>query len=353
MSFASTKFQWLESQGYFEIMKYRRSHESAAEAVFIQNVLIPELEKHGKYQVDKAGNFSIRIGTKYDTLFSAHIDTMHNAIANKGNEQRLVIDEEKGLLYNGNSEVLGADDGSGIFLLFMLLRKKVPGLYIFHRGEERGGIGSSWIAKEVVKAPKIFKGIKKAVAFDRYKKSHVITHQAGRRCASEVFANALSDEFSTLMPGIQWAPNDGGSFTDTANYTTLIAECTNISVGYMHQHSPQEYQDLHFLQEQAQIIHLIKWNKLPAARDPKVIELPVWLNKLGHDKRVANKKAVPFRPERDEELWGTTPGEFTPEWIKAHASEMAEVLNAYCMDPATMLEDFDEMIHGYDEFTLN
>jgi hypothetical protein len=41
-----------------------------------------------------------------------------------------------------------------------------------------------------------------------------------------------------------YAPDNTGSFTDTANYVRLIPECTNVSVGYDHEHGPSEVLDV-------------------------------------------------------------------------------------------------------------
>ncbi|PWG74998.1 hypothetical protein DF186_15000, partial [Enterococcus hirae] len=40
-----------------------------------------------------------------------------------------------------------------------------------------------------------------------------------------------------------------GSFTDTAYYTDLVEECTNISVGYYSEHRPEETLDYEYLQQ--------------------------------------------------------------------------------------------------------
>ena len=62
-------------------------------------------------------------------------------------------------------------------------------------------------------------------------------------------------------------PSTFGSFTDSANYTGLIQECTNIAVGYKSQHTRDEQFDLEWLE-----VHLIpsllkmEWDKLPCVR---------------------------------------------------------------------------------------
>ncbi len=73
------------------------------------------------------------------------------------------------------------------------------------------------------------------------------------------------------------APSDRGSFTDSANYTTLIAECTNVSVGYFSQHTSRERFDLEWL-ERHLVPALLKvdWAGLPVEREatPSVDRFP-------------------------------------------------------------------------------
>jgi hypothetical protein len=115
----------------------------------------------------------------------------------------------------------------------------IPGLYIFHHGEERGGIGSDYIRS---KTPELLDGIDFAIAFDRYGTTSIITHQGGTRCCSDEFSKSLSKAL-----GGGYKEDRGGSFTDTAHYTGLVGECTNLAVGYMHQHSKGETQDVRYL----------------------------------------------------------------------------------------------------------
>jgi putative aminopeptidase FrvX len=43
--------------------------------------------------------------------------------------------------------MLGADDGAGCAMLMHLIHSGVPAYYIFTVGEEKGGIGATWLAK--------------------------------------------------------------------------------------------------------------------------------------------------------------------------------------------------------------
>lgn len=163
--------------------------------------------------------------------------------------------------------VLGADDKVGIYIMCRLIKDNVPGLYVFHLGEECGGKGSSWAIKNNADA---FKGIKRCVAFDRMDYDDVIAFQANDRTASKEFTEALAQALNdNLNMGVKKYRGDvRGVWTDSANYVGLIQECTNVSVGYFKQHGPQEHFDAVYL-EQMLIPALLKidWSSLPTVRD--------------------------------------------------------------------------------------
>jgi len=114
----------------------------------------------------------------------------------------------------------------------------VEGLYVWHAGEERGCLGSNYVAGET---PEVLDGIQYAIAFDRRGTESIITHQLGRETCSEAFAVSLGAALNLLL-----LPDDGGVYTDTEVYADDVPECTNVSVGYEGQHGPRETQDLDF-----------------------------------------------------------------------------------------------------------
>lgn len=234
----------------FDILSYKRPHFSDSEVACIEKFIdtIPNIEQ------DAFGNRILRIG-KSATLFSCHTDTVHRTAG----IQKLVYDSSMEIIYKDDKEPLGADDAAGIWILLQLIEAKVPGLYIFHRGEEVGGQGSRWIAN---KTPELLAGIERAVAFDRRGMTDIITHQAGGRCCSTKFAEVLADVLCMAHK-----PSPNGIFTDTANYTHLVSECTNISVGYYHEHSADEVLDTNYLQELAQAACQVDWESLPTIRE--------------------------------------------------------------------------------------
>lgn len=217
---------------------------------------------YGATMIDGAGNVHFdRRTPDCKTLFTAHLDTVHH------HEGENVIHADKQFWYCGDSKsVLGADDGAGVALLAHMMDNQVPGYYIMFRGEESGGIGSKWLAETM---PELLAQFDRAIAFDRANYYDVITHQARGKCASQEFATALSAALSNDDMTLTFAPSDEGVYTDTAEFTHLIPECTNVSVGYFMQHSAKEKLDVLFLQKLADKLLTVDWESLPTVRSVK------------------------------------------------------------------------------------
>lgn len=244
-----------------DILRRPRFSQTEGEAYIIDKYIAP---LHG-CTVDDYGNFWLDIadadGNPAVTMFSSHTDTVHKRSATDTYKLSL----KGNWLAVAGGGVLGADCGTGVWIMLNLIAAGVPGLYVFHRDEEIGGGGSSYIAENL---PGRLEGIKHCIAFDRKATSHVITHQGGSRCCSDAFANAFADLLN-LGSGMEFEPNDGGSFTDSANYTHLIPECTNLSIGYYDQHTMEERQDLSFAAALVTKLISLPFDQLPAERDPK------------------------------------------------------------------------------------
>lgn len=240
-----------------QMLTYRRPAGSTSERAFRERFLAPL-----GVQPDKAGNLILRIGDA-PVLWSCHTDTVHS----KPGRQNVRL-SAKGQLtlarLQFDSDCLGADDGAGCWLMREMILSKVEGLYVFHFGEERGGIGSTHIASET---PELLKGIRYAIALDRAGERSVITRQFGGRCASDTFAEALGKAI-----GLGMEPDGTGTFTDTANYTELIPECTNLSVGYDGAHSDKESLDVPFVVALRDRLCKLDTRSLPVLRDPSVKE---------------------------------------------------------------------------------
>lgn len=245
-------------QSYLDMLSYKRPHGSASERKFINRFLRPLRPRE-----DGSGNLIIEVpqadGTRSTVLWSSHTDSVH-----KESGKQLVHVADDGFVRAVGSDCLGADCASGVWLMVEMIKAKVPGVYVFHRGEERGGIGSRYIAKET---PELLDGIQYAIAFDRQDFNEVITHQWGGRCCSDDFARSLGAQISE-----RYEPSSNGVFTDTAHYTDLVPECTNISVGYQYQHTLRERQHLGHLEALRDRLISLDVSKLVVARDPKAIE---------------------------------------------------------------------------------
>lgn len=167
---------------------------------------------------------------------------------------------EKIWLMAAEAYQLGADDGVGIWLMLRMISAGVEGLYIFHADEEIGGGGSRHIADET---PQLLDGIVRAVAFDRKGTRSVITHQGIGRCCSDKFGQALGEAL-----GMGYTIDDTGVFTDTANYTHLVPECTNVSSGYYREHTLHEHLDVTHATALANALTKVQWGELPVERQP-------------------------------------------------------------------------------------
>jgi hypothetical protein len=111
----------------------------------------------------------------------------------------------------------------------------------------------------------------RAIAFDRRGIDSVITHQGYGRCCSDSFAQALADELSSGNV-LMYLGDDTGVYTDTAEFVDTIPECTNISIGYMHEHTQKEELNIHHFTSLAEAVLTVAWDALPTDRDPTVVE---------------------------------------------------------------------------------
>jgi uncharacterized coiled-coil protein SlyX len=255
-------------QRLLEMLTYKRPHESATESDFVTTYLLCPPYSTKAEIVGPMRNIVIVVGDGSSTMFSCHTDTVHL----KDGRQEIQYDPVTDHVFKKDGECLGADDTTGVWLMLEMIDAGVPGTYVFHRGEERGGIGSSWLAKNKADWLKTFK---RAVAFDRKGEESVITMQRGRKCCSDEFAKALAEKL-----GADWRPDPSGTFTDTANFIAHIPECTNLSIGYYDQHTSNETQNVEFAMELCEKVIALDWESLPTVREAKD-ELPVWQGRSG------------------------------------------------------------------------
>ena len=251
------------------IFSYGRPAGSANETYYVErfckNPILMKMgmtEDNYTYDGKEGGNLFLKIGKDPKVLFSCHTDTVDRGSPfNAGDRKEIMLDISDMRIKKKikTNPCLGADDGTGIWLCWELIKAGVEGLYIFHRAEEVGGRGSSYIANEDVEELEKYDF---AVAFDRKDNFSIITQQVGQVCASQEFVDSLSEQL-----GMNHRADPGGSFTDTANYTDYISECTNLSVGYFNAHSGNEQQDLVYVREFRDALIKVDWNKVVAKRE--------------------------------------------------------------------------------------
>lgn len=247
-------------QKLLDMLTWMRPHESLDEELFCQKYI---MEGREYKLLGPMRNIVIEVGTDSKTLFSCHTDTVHTVPG----MQEVIVDFVCGHAYKNDDQPLGADDTTGVWLMLEMINAGVPGTYVFHRGEECSGIGSRWLAAE---EDEWLRQFSRAIAFDRKGETSVITKQRGSSCCSSEFALDLAKKL-----GADWKEDPTGSFTDTANYTHLIPECTNLSVGYYDQHTGDETQVLAFALELRDSAITLDWESLPTVREAKE-EPSIW-----------------------------------------------------------------------------
>ena len=211
---------------------------------------------------DEDGNYLKIVGDKPRVSFVAHYDTVHS----DGGLQELFIEDDN--LYSVGSDCLGADDTTGIFIIMDMIQKGIPGVYVIFSDEEVGCQGSSKMAQKLSAAlsedtyhPLVSVDI--MISFDRKGTTDIITHQMGDRTASDEFARDLARELD-----MDYKADPTGSYTDSNEFSSLISECTNLSVGYYSQHTGMERQDLTHLMDLIDSLLFVDWDKVDAYRTP-------------------------------------------------------------------------------------
>lgn len=241
-------------RNFFQMIRWMRPAGSAALDLFCEMYLEPIFGKPDEY-----GNY-IKIvnnkdGSAPNLCFTAHSDTVHR----EGGIQDLKV--EGNWLFADNSDCLGADCTTGIWLILEMLHAKVPGVYVVHAEEEIGCIGSRKLVKD---RPKWLDDVDAVISFDRKGNDSIVTHQISLRTASDAFAKSLA--LALDMPNMK--PDSGGVYTDSNEYVDVVGECTNISVGYLAQHTKSECQDMEFLVELRDKLIAADWSKLVFSRQP-------------------------------------------------------------------------------------
>jgi hypothetical protein len=221
--------------------------------------------------MDDFGNLYKQIGENPSTMFACHLDTATSA------KTKINHVFEGDIIKTDGTSILGADDKAGVAIILNMIENKIPGLYYFFLGEEVGCIGSKKVAEKHKVTP--LDNIKKVISFDRRGTTSIITHQCSSRCCSEEFGTALGEALNKA--GLEVYGNNTilaykndstGLYTDSAQFTRIYPECTNISVGYQSEHTFNEQQNIKHLEKLAEAVLLVDWESLPISRDPSKVE---------------------------------------------------------------------------------
>lgn len=236
------------------MLGYMRPAYSQTERVFCEHYLEPIFGKP-----DAHGNYVKIVGNRPNITFTAHTDTVHKVQG----FQTLQIEGD--IVTTMTGSCLGADCTTGLWLMMGMIEAGVEGVYVAHAAEEIGGIGSTNL---VIDRPSWLIEVDAVISFDRFGTDSIITHQGGRRTASDEFAVTLA---SALNLPLKADPT--GTYTDSVEYAEIVPECTNLSVGYYDQHTKRESQDLHYAQILLERLIAAHWGSLAIVRDPTYLDV--------------------------------------------------------------------------------
>lgn len=243
---------------------------------------LPKLDK------DEVGNYYKIIGGNPETMFCCHLDTA-DRVQSPVNLFSTIEGKDEFIMTDGKT-ILGADDKAGTAVMLYMMEHKVPGLYYFFIGEERGGLGSHALDKNFDKIDYL-KNLKRCIAFDRRDTRSVITKQLSSACCSDKFGEALCSAYN--KQGLNLFVDPTGVYTDSASFVDDIPECTNVSVGYYKEHTSTERQNITYLEQLAKASVEIDWNSLPTERKCGIDEYT--LRKYGNF--ISELKSAPFSLE--------------------------------------------------------
>lgn len=228
---------------------------------------------HG-YEIELYGESLTRLGFTQETwgyvarlgsveeqkiMFAAHLDDVSRQVTRVKH-----VPHGQNTIATDCKSILGADDKAGVAILLYMLSQQTPGTYALFFGEEVGCVGSTELASTTLKGE-----YHACISFDRMGYDDVITHQAGTRTASDAFALALSASLNAAIDGFTYAPSTRGVWTDSKKFAGVVAECTNVSVGYHNQHGVNESQNVNWLTHLAHACSQVKWSELPIEREPE------------------------------------------------------------------------------------
>lgn len=329
-----------------DMLAYKRPQKSKYQGKFCRRFLEPVFGKP-----DLHGNYYMIIGDRPRVAFMSHHDTVHT---NDG-RQVVVIDGDF-VKAPSNSNCLGADCTTGVYIMLRMIEAKVPGVYVVHAAEEIGCLGSAALVKDF---PSWMSHVDFAISFDRMGYDSIITHQTSMRTCSDEFAQSLAD-----ILDLGFKADDTGVYTDSNEYTDFISECTNISVGYFNQHSKNEKQDLVFLEVLIQQLCDADWSKLVAKRVAGTQEYVSYARKGRSMKHNDYYKSYERRPissvDYYNDPWSQDYGRVESDEgididnlvkvIKRYPQEVAQLLESFGYSPDGLLDDCINISHKSEHY---
>ncbi len=95
-----------------------------------------------------------------------------------------------------------------------------------------------------------------------------------------------------------------GIFTDSANYMDLIAECSNVSIGYDKEHTALESLDLEYLETIITKLIAVDWSALEVVRNKDGYD---WEDELVEDDDLAKLEEAKYGylllEDEPEDVW--------------------------------------------------
>ena len=266
------------------MLKSVRPAGGAGEKAYIER-MVSSIRRMGYTPIiDGAGNLIVNNlptdKTKSAVMFTSHTDSVHQAESPDGTQQLAFESDDRTIVglasqskqqHGFTPNCLGADCATGNYIMLRLLQANAKGLYVFFREEESGGLGSKYFRYDKLNE-KYWDKLTHCISFDRKGYTSIITEQWGGQCASDAFASDFAQVIAQADVNKRldkFVADPTGSFTDSASFTDVIRECTNLSVGYFNQHTASETQDLQFADDLCDALCRIDWTELNSYRDLK------------------------------------------------------------------------------------
>lgn len=318
-------------ENLIEMLTYCRPQGSDTQKDFCIKYLHPTLGKP-----DKDGNYVKIVGKNPNVAFAAHHDTVH---MREGIQKLKISGNIISLPEGSTSSCLGADCTTGVWLILEMVKANIPGVYLVHAAEESGCIGSKAL---VARNHKWMRQLDAVISFDRKGQESIITHQMSFRTCSNDFAVSLEN---ILDLGLK--ADDTGSYTDSNEYAHHVSECTNLSVGYLNQHTNRETQDMSFAEILRDSLVSADWSKLKFSRDKNIAE---YLSPLEWDKGYKsyqyNSKYDYARPRSWEELDSL---DDIPKEPLNDFDDLLALVQQYPYEAAMILESFGFLAEDFRE----